>query len=150
MLAPFLGKFYGDCLESGGAVALQQAGTGRSLHYDFRFPIRIESYYRLLTYDLGRLRARLDRAHPHFVKFLGALPLKYIPSGEEGQERYDQISFIKQMLWELWNGSPEVRESSSEENIPYFQWRNWETRKLRPDGQLARRAILPVIPLEGR
>ena len=120
VLAPFLGKFYGDCLES-GELQLRYSKQGLAVHYyDFRFPIRIESYYRLLTYDLGRLRARLDRAHPHFVKFLGVLYLlKYIPSGEEGQERYDQISFIKQMLWELWNGSPEVREFI-EENIRIF------------------------------
>ena len=111
VLAPFLGKFYGDCLES-GELQLRYSEAGLAVYYyEFRFPIRIESYYRVLTYDLGRLRARLERTHPHFVKFLGVLYLlKYIPSGEEGRERDDQISFIKQMLWELWNASSEVRE----------------------------------------
>ncbi len=120
VLAPFLGKFYGACLES-GELQLRYSKQGLAVYYyDFRFPIRIESYYRVLTYDLGRLRARLERSHPHFVKFLGVLYLlKYIPSGEEGRERYDQISFIKQMLSELWNGSPEVREFI-EENIRTF------------------------------
>ena len=120
VLAPFLGKFYGDCLES-GELQLRYSEQGLAVHYyDFRFPIRLESYYRVLTYDLGRLRALLDRSHPHFVKFLGVLYLlKYIPSGEEGRERYDQISFIKQMLWELWNGSEEVHEFI-EENIQIF------------------------------
>ena len=120
VLAPFLGKFYGDCLES-GELQLRYNEQGLAVYYyDFRFPIRIESYYRVLTYDLGRLRARLERSHPHFVKLLGVLYLlKYIPSGEEGRARYDQISFIKQMLWELWNGSPEVREFI-EENIRIF------------------------------
>jgi len=43
----------------------------------------------VLTYDLMRLRARLERGHPHFIKFLGVLYLlKHIPSGEEGRERY--------------------------------------------------------------
>ncbi|HRD49091.1 MAG: malto-oligosyltrehalose synthase [Candidatus Competibacter sp.] len=120
VLAPFLGKFYGDCLES-GELQLRYSEQGLAVHYyDFRFPIRIESYYRVLTYDLGRLRARIERSHPHFVKLLGVLYLlKYIPSGEEGRERYDQISFIKQMCWELRNGSPEVREFI-EENISIF------------------------------
>ncbi|MDG4560770.1 MAG: malto-oligosyltrehalose synthase [Candidatus Competibacter sp.] len=120
VLAPFLGKFYGDCLES-GELQLRYSQQGLAVYYyEFRFPIRIESYYRVLTYDLGRLRARLERGHPHFVKFLGALYLlKYIPSGEEGRERYDQISFLKQMLWELWNDGPEVREFV-EENIRIF------------------------------
>ena len=120
VLAPFLGKFYGDCLES-GELRLHYSPQGLAVHYyDFRFPIRIESYYRVLTYDLGRLRARLDRGHPHFIKLLGVLYLlKYIPSGEEGRERYDQIAFLKQMLWELWNDSPEVHEFI-EENIRIF------------------------------
>ena len=120
VLAPFLGKFYGDCLES-GELQLRYSEQGLAVHYyDFRFPIRIESYYRLLTYDLGRLRTTIERSHPHFVKFLGVLYLlKYIPSGKEGRERYDQISFTKQMLWELWNGSPEVHEFI-EENIRIF------------------------------
>lgn len=120
VLAPFLGKFYGECLES-GELQLRYSQQGLAVdYYEFRFPIRIESYYRVLTYDLGRLRARLERSHPHFVKFLGVLYLlKYIPSGEEGRERYDQVSFLKQMLWELWNDSSEVREFI-EENIRIF------------------------------
>lgn len=120
VLAPFLGKFYGECLES-GELDLKYDQHGLAVYYyQFRFPIRIESYYLVLTYDLGRLRAQLERTHPHFVKFLGVLYLlKYIPSGEEGRERYDQIFFIKQMLWELWNTSPEVHEFI-EENIRIF------------------------------
>ena len=120
VLAPFLGHFYGACLEN-GELDLKYDQQGLAVYYyEFRFPIRIESYYRVLTYDLGRLRAQLERTHPHFVKFLGVLYLlKYIPSGEEGRERYDQISFIKQMLWELWTTSPEVQEFIIE-NIRIF------------------------------
>jgi (1->4)-alpha-D-glucan 1-alpha-D-glucosylmutase len=120
VLAPFLGKFYGDCLES-GELQLRYSEQGLAVHYyEFRFPIRIESYYRVISYDLARLRNQLGRSHPHFIKLLGGLYLlKYIPSGEEGQERYNQISFIKQLLWELWNSAPEVREFI-EENIHIF------------------------------
>ena len=120
VLAPFLGKFYGDCLES-GELQLRYSEQGFAVHYyEFRFPIRIESYYRVISYDLARLRNPLGRSHPHFIKLLGGLYLlKYIPSGEEGQERYNQISFIKQLLWELWNSAPEVR-AFIEENIRIF------------------------------
>lgn len=120
VLAPFLGKFYGDCLES-GELQLQYDQNGLTVnYYDLRFPIRIESYTRVLTYDLNRLRAKLGQNHPDFVKFLGVLyALKYIPSGEEGQERYDQITFIKGMLWELWNHNEDIHQFI-EENIKTF------------------------------
>lgn len=120
VLAPFLGKFCGDCLES-GELQLQYGEKGLTInYYDLKFPIRIESYLNVLTYDLGRLRKKLGRNHPDFVKLLGALyALKYIPSGEEGMERYDQITFIKGMIWELWNENSEIRQFIAE-NIEIF------------------------------
>lgn len=120
VLAPFLGKFYGNCLES-GELQVQYDQHGLTVnYYDLKFPIRIESYTRILTYDLNRLRAKLGRNHPDFVKFLGVLyALKYIPSGEEGQERYDQITFIKGMLWELWNHNEDICQYI-QENIQTF------------------------------
>jgi len=128
VLAPFLGKFYGDCLEC-GELQLQYSERGFTIkYYDLQFPIRLESYYRVLTYDLARLRRKLGRDHPEYVKLLGVLyMLKYIPAqqtqGEEastqGRERYDQISFIKRMLWELWNGSEEV-QAFIQQNIETF------------------------------
>jgi (1->4)-alpha-D-glucan 1-alpha-D-glucosylmutase len=120
VLAPFLGKFYGDCLES-GELRLQYDQAGISInYYDQSFPLRIESYSHILMYDLARLREELGRNHPLFIKLLGVLyMLKYIPSGAEGRERYDQITFIKRMLWELWNESAEV-QTFIEQNIQTF------------------------------
>ena len=120
VLAPFLGKFYGDCLEC-GELQLQYEENGVSInYYDNKYPIRIESYSQIFTYDLGRLQKKLGRDDPDFVKLLGVLyMLKYIPSGEEGRERYDQIAFSKRMLWELWNNSPDVKQFI-EENIKVF------------------------------
>jgi (1->4)-alpha-D-glucan 1-alpha-D-glucosylmutase len=120
VLAPFLGKFYGDCLES-GELQLQYNQDGLSInYYGLRFPLRIESYSHVLMYDLARLREKLGRNDPNFVKLLGVLyMMKYIPSGEEGRERYDQILFIKRILWELWNDCPDVKQYI-EENIQVF------------------------------
>ncbi len=120
VLAPFLGKFYGDCLES-GELQLQYGQQGITVnYYDHQFPIRIESYSQVLTYQIGKLRKKLGRNDPDFVKLLGLLyAVKYIPSVAEGRERYDQISFIKGMLWELWNQNQDIREYI-EENIKTF------------------------------
>ncbi|MEO1374026.1 MAG: malto-oligosyltrehalose synthase [Cyanobacteria bacterium J06635_10] len=120
VLAPFLGRFCGDCLEN-GELQIQYEKNGLSInYYSHKFPIRIESYNQVLTYNLGRLEEKLGRDNPAFVKLLGVLyTLKYIPSGEEGREREIQINFIKRMLWELWNDSKEVKEYI-EENISTF------------------------------
>ena len=126
VLAPFLGRFCGDCLES-GELQIQYEENGLTInYYSHKFPIRIESYSQVLTYNLVRLQEQLGRDHPDFVKLLGVLyTLKYIPSSEEGREREDQISFIKRMLWELWNDSELVKEYIKE-NISTF---NGETGK---------------------
>jgi (1->4)-alpha-D-glucan 1-alpha-D-glucosylmutase len=120
VLAPFLGKFYGDCLES-GYLQLSYAERGFTInYYGLQFPIRLESYYRVLTYDLDHLRRKLGRDHPDYVKLLGVLyMLKYIPAEPEGRERYDQIRFIKRMLWELWQGSVDVHDHI-QRNIQLF------------------------------
>jgi (1->4)-alpha-D-glucan 1-alpha-D-glucosylmutase len=120
VLAPFLGKFYGDCLES-GELQLGYSQDGISInYYDQSFPLRIESYSHILMHDLPQIREKLGRNHPFFVKLLGMLyMLKYIPSRAEARERYDQISFIKRMLWELWNDCPEIKEFI-ETNIQTF------------------------------
>ncbi|MEP0910752.1 malto-oligosyltrehalose synthase [Leptolyngbya sp. GB1-A1] len=120
VLAPFLGKFYGDCLES-GELQLKYNEQGISInYYALSFPIRIESYSHVLMHNLSQIREKLGRNDPSFVKLLGVLyMLRYIPSETERRERYDQITFIKRMLWELWNDSPEIK-AFIEENIQTF------------------------------
>ncbi|CCH68122.1 Malto-oligosyltrehalose synthase [Richelia intracellularis HH01] len=110
VLAPFLGEFYGYCLESGKLILRYEENGLTINYYSWKFPIRIESYDRVLTYNLSALRETLGRDNPHLIKLMGVLyMLKHIPSGEEGRERYDQISFIKRMLWEIWNDSQDVQ-----------------------------------------
>ena len=120
VLAPFLGKFYGDCLESGELQILYEQQGFTVNYYSLKFPLRIESYTQVLSYDLGRLRQQLGRENPDFVKLLGVLyALKYLPSGEDPAERYSQINFIKAMLWELWSQNEEIQKFI-EENIYTF------------------------------
>ena len=113
MLAPFLGKFFGECLES-GEILLRYGQEGFTVHYyDFKLPVRIDSYPAILTHRLPVLRKRLGPKDPDFIKFLGTLGVLYgLGTGAPGKalsERYDQISFVKVLLWELYNGNHEVR-----------------------------------------
>lgn len=120
ILAPFLGDFYDKCLES-GQIQLRYDADGLSInYYNLRFPLNIDTYADVFTYNLSKLRRKLGRSHPDYVKLLGILfSLKFIPSKEDLLERTDQISFAKHSLWELYTSSQPI-QSFFDENIDIF------------------------------
>lgn len=109
MLAPFLGDLYGRTLEKGEiSLGFDEDGFF-ARYYSLRLPLALDTYPLLLTRGLGALRARLGRDDPDFLKFTGVLyAIKNLPA-ESLEERYDQISFIKRMLHELYAQSEAVR-----------------------------------------
>jgi (1->4)-alpha-D-glucan 1-alpha-D-glucosylmutase len=110
LLAPFLGKFYGECLEE-GEITLKYDAAGFSInYYSIRLPLKIETYSIPLSLHLDELRDRLESGHPDLVKIFGVLyAIKNLPTIETMEDRYDQIRFIKQMLWDLYETSDEIR-----------------------------------------
>ncbi len=111
LLAPFLGTSYGESLES-GQIRIQYDESGFTAnYYSLKYPLRIESYAEMLSPNLGRLRQTLGSDHPDYIRFVGIIfTLKGFPCQELGEERAEQVRFIKGMLWEIYNGSPLVRE----------------------------------------
>jgi (1->4)-alpha-D-glucan 1-alpha-D-glucosylmutase len=109
VLAPFLGRFYGESLEE-GEIKLRYTKNGFSLGYfDQVLPLRLESYVHLLTYRLHILKKKLGGDHPDYIKLLDILYiLKSLPSG-----------FIKTTLWELYHNNQDMREFIRE-NIKIF------------------------------
>jgi (1->4)-alpha-D-glucan 1-alpha-D-glucosylmutase len=111
LLAPFLGGFYGECLENGD-IKLGYDENGLGVHYyRLAFPAHIESYSTVFAHGVGALRRRLGARHPDFIKLLGVLyTLKNLPAKEEPRERADQVAFVKSMLWELYTSSAEIKD----------------------------------------
>lgn len=120
ILTPMLGNFYGECLEN-GEIQLQYDEAGLSVnYYSLKLPVRIESYAKFITQNLGHLGRALGRRHPDFIKLLGILYLmKSAPGETKGKERYDQIAFVKGLLWELYTHNPEVKEFV-DSNVEFF------------------------------
>jgi (1->4)-alpha-D-glucan 1-alpha-D-glucosylmutase len=111
VLAPFLGKSYQAALES-GELKLNYDSEGFYINYfGNRFPLKMESYGDVLSYNFGKVKNKLGKNHPDIIKYLGILyMLKSFPAGEEQiDERYDQIKFIKGMLWEIYNRNKEIK-----------------------------------------
>jgi (1->4)-alpha-D-glucan 1-alpha-D-glucosylmutase len=120
VLAPLLGDFYGLCLAR-GEIKLNYAESGLSIsYYGLELPVKIESYLTFIIRNLGKLARRLGRQYPDFIKFLGILYLlKNIPEETKGKERYDQLNFVKSLLWETYTQNPLVEEFI-ENNIQEF------------------------------
>lgn len=120
LLAPFLGRFYGESLEE-GEITLRYARNGFRLHYYNQvLPLKVESYGHLLTYRLHVLKKKLGVDHPDYIKLLGILyVLKTLISTAEVNERYDQIRFIKTTLWEIYIQNQDIRKLIKE-NIKIF------------------------------
>jgi (1->4)-alpha-D-glucan 1-alpha-D-glucosylmutase len=110
VLAPFLGAFYGDCLENGEiTLGYDQEGLGIR-YFALKFPLNIESYAEVLGEDLSGLRKRLGAGHTDLIKLLGVLyTLKNFPPKEQSAERADQVVFVKRMLWDLYTANPDIK-----------------------------------------
>ncbi|NMG11383.1 malto-oligosyltrehalose synthase [Brasilonema sp. UFV-L1] len=120
ILAPLLGNFYGDSLEN-GEIQLNYDERGLNVnYYSLKLPLKLESYARFLTQNLGKLAKTLGRRHPTFVRLLGVLYIvKNIPSETTAQQRQDQAAFVKGLLWELYTDNSEVK-TFIDENLQLF------------------------------
>lgn len=110
MLAPFLGSYYSQALES-GQIQLKFDAQGFSVnYYDIKFPLRIDSYVKILTHDINAFRDAIGPDNPDYLKMLGIL---YNITGLTGEsresERYHQLYFIKHLLFELYQSSSALR-----------------------------------------
>ncbi|MEB3227997.1 MAG: malto-oligosyltrehalose synthase [Synechocystis sp.] len=110
VLTPLLGDFYDRCLERGEIQLTYDQNGFHICYYELTLPVRIESYAQLITHDFGRLARMLDRQHPDYIKLLGILYLvKNIQPEISGQQRKDQVAFVKQILWELYQTNEEIQ-----------------------------------------
>ncbi|MFA5514715.1 MAG: malto-oligosyltrehalose synthase [Desulfuromonadales bacterium] len=110
VLAPFLGSFYGEVLEA-GQLHLTYDQEGFSVHYyDLHFPLKIESYQRLLTPCVETLRSRLGEEDADYIQLLGVLYVQETLRTATGdRDRYNQIKFIKNTLWNLYRKNRQIR-----------------------------------------
>ena len=110
VLAPFLGRFYGECLEE-GEITLHYNESGLNVrYYSLILPVNIEAYSDVLTDNLMSLRKHLGAGHLDYIKLLGVLyALKNIAPKQDSAERADQIMFVKKLLWELYISNDDMK-----------------------------------------
>lgn len=110
ILVPLLGSFYGETLEKGEIQLKYDADGFYAQYWGLRVPLRLDTYDRILTHNLDRLRSMLERTDPIYARVLGILYLlRSIPEDLVGEERRDYNRFVKGLLWDLYTDSPAVR-----------------------------------------
>lgn len=110
ILAPFLEKSYGECLEA-GEIRLEYKEGGFWIRYhEQAYPLRIESYSRIISHRLEKIRDLLGEDHLDFIKILGVLyALRTLPGPEQADQRKQQVRFIKRLLWETYQSNGTIR-----------------------------------------
>lgn len=110
VLAPLLGDFYDRCLER-GEIQLSYGTDGLKVNYfALQFPVRVESYSDFLTHEISWLRRQMGRQHPDYIKLVGILnTVKNTFPALKSQARCDQATFVKQLLWELYQSNSEIK-----------------------------------------
>lgn len=111
VLAPFLGRLYNECLEAGELTLNFDQEGFHIRYYDWRFPLRMQSYSILLTSKLSWLKKHIDSDHPGYINLLGALYSLRNLTEDNDPEGFDtQIRFVKNILWENYQSQPIIQK----------------------------------------
>jgi (1->4)-alpha-D-glucan 1-alpha-D-glucosylmutase len=119
LLTPFLGRHYGESLDA-GEIVLRYSDRGFYFqYYDLVLPLKIESYTRILKQGHLELAKKLGDENPSLIKFHSIIhSLNTLPSSQDDMTgRYNQIRFIKSMLWELYTANDDIRDFIGEKVI---------------------------------
>jgi len=115
VLAPFLGRFYAECLE-GGEIQVGYNESGLFVrYYDLQLPLRIESYVPVFSQTLRKLQERLGETHESSTRLAEIINAFHTPPPPDAKkERRDQIAFLKKSLWGLSRESQDVAAAIGE------------------------------------
>jgi (1->4)-alpha-D-glucan 1-alpha-D-glucosylmutase len=105
VLAPFLGRPYADCLES-GEIKVVMGETGLVVAYQgLRFPLRPDSYGRVLGPVPGRIPERTDGSGLADLRRL----LRTLSDSGVEPVGTDDLQRLKHSLWSLYRADREIR-----------------------------------------
>ena len=143
VIAPFLGKPYGETLES-GELALQYGdGMFSVKYYDSVYPLRIESYATVIGHQLSDLQEHLGADDPDFIKMFGiVVVLTNLADNAQADplSRTAQMLLARDALWTMYRENPavknfverQVREFNGDANLldamlahQWFQFAYW-------------------------
>lgn len=115
LLAPFLGKPYGQCVMDGELKIIFENGGLWVAYFDQRYPLAPESYWDVLGGDIQKLQAAIDSDTDDYTSLFGALhSLRNLPAATPEQERSAQCSMAKSVIRRLYEQHSPVRRHIEE------------------------------------
>jgi (1->4)-alpha-D-glucan 1-alpha-D-glucosylmutase len=110
LLAPFLGQFFGDCLEQ-GEIRLEFGPTGFFVrYYDLHLPVAPSSYAGILARRLSILEDHLAATDPAQKDLLEIIQgFRSLPPTTREREYRDQVEYLKHRLEALVASSEGMR-----------------------------------------
>lgn len=119
LLAPFLGRFYGKCLEDGEIQLSLHKGQMRINYYGLKFPLFEDSYGRVLTHGLDGLKAKLESNQASWKRYCDILASIEKRKRIRRKGRREGERPFKKRLMEICEESREVKKYI-QENIRLF------------------------------
>jgi (1->4)-alpha-D-glucan 1-alpha-D-glucosylmutase len=128
VLQPILGEPYGQVLENQQfTLTFEEAGFFVN-YYEHKFPLDPKTYGLILTHRLDTLTRELGPGNPAILSFMGLttliehLPARSLSSKRKLLERHRQKEILKNNLWLLYQGNPQIKKFL-DENIVIFNGR---------------------------
>jgi (1->4)-alpha-D-glucan 1-alpha-D-glucosylmutase len=122
VIAPFLGKPYGETLESGELSLQYDDGVFSVRYYESLYPLRIESYATVISHGLNDLKKRLGEYDADFIKMFGVVLVLTNLSEETNYEplaRTAQMALARDALWGMYRDNPVIREFVDERTAQF-------------------------------
>lgn len=132
VMAPFLGRRYGECLESGDIRLAYNEDGFAATYGDLRFPLLIESYLHILGSFAENVKSELDEDDPDYIRWIDVLDnLESLVLQVDAGVRQNQVRAIKQSLWDLSSGNPVIGRLLAE-NLAYFNGEPGKIQSFQP------------------
>ena len=111
VLAPFLGRFYSECLESGEIRLVYDRDGFGVQYYELRFPLLLSTYPEILETNLAGLQQQRGGGDPGVLGLLELLDrFRQMALGPVGSDLSERVARAKAKMWALYNDEPSVRE----------------------------------------
>jgi len=127
LLAPFLGKFYAEALESQELqLSYEEKGLGVN-YYSHWFALHIPTYTKIFTHDRAVLKEKLGSDHADILR-LDELLLNLKGSDAEDKGNIsEKLSLAKEGLWQLYSRNSEIK-NLVDETIRIFNGRSGDAQ----------------------